>query len=350
MFALGLIGGILADTDLRKRVLIWTQAAGLAATITMITLLATDLTEFWYAHLLMLIVGIGEALDMPTRRSLLHDFLGSRGVTNAVALDSVGNGASMIFGGAAAGALIAVLGVIGGHFAVAGLFMLSLMIISKLSIERVATASRSITSVIADLFDGIRYVAATPALMATVMITVIMNLLLFPYMHMVPVVAKDVLGVGPTLMGFLQAMTGLGSLIGSVLLASLSNVTHHGRLFIAGTMIAFSGLLMFSFSSSYILSMGFIFIIGLGLAGFISMQSLIAMIIARHDMRGKVLGVIVLAIGTGPLGALIVGVVAEQHGPGFALFINAAIGLPLVSLVALTIPQLRLRMLHDTAV
>jgi len=184
--------------------------------------------------------------------------------------------------------------------------------------------------------------------MAMVLITVIMNLLLFPYMYMVPVVAKDVLGVGPALMGLLQAMPGLGALIGSVFIASLANVTHHGRLFVAGTVTAFVGLLLFSLSSTYVVSIGLMLMIGLGLAGFISMQTLIAMLVARYDMRGKALGVVTLAIGVGPFGALIVGAVADQTGPSLALFLNVAIGLPLVGLVVLTMPTLRLRTLPDT--
>ena len=349
MFALGLVGGILADSSVRKGVLVGTQTAGLVAAVIMTALLAAERAQFWYAHLLMLVVGIGEALDMPTRRSLVHDFLGSRGVTNAVALDSVGVGASFMVGPTAAGALIAVFGVTGGHLAVAGLFAASLALVSRLSIEGPSQKDRATARLIPDLVDGIRYVASTPALTAMILITVIMNLLLFPYMHMVPVVARDILGVGPALMGLLQAIPGLGSLIGSIFIASLANVTHHGRLFVAGTVTSFVGLLLFSLSSTYILSMGLMFTIGLGLAGFISMQSLIAMLVARHDMRGKALGVVSLAIGTGPFGALIVGAVADHAGPAVALFLNAAIGLPLVGLVALTVPALRLRTLPDAA-
>ena len=350
MFALGLVGGILADSSVRKSVLVGTQTAGLAAVITMTSLLASGVAQFWYAHLLMLVVGIGEALDMPTRRSLVHDFLGSRGVTNAVALDSVGVGASFMIGPAAAGALIAVFGVTGGHFAVAGLLGTALALVSRLSIDPPRRPDRSTAGVFPDLVDGIRYVANTPALMAMVLITVIMNLLMFPYMHMVPVVARDVLGVGPALMGLLQAMPGLGSLIGSLYIASLANVTHHGRLFVAGTVTSFVGLLLFSLSTTYVLSIVLMVTIGLGLAGFISMQSLITMLVARRDMRGKALGVVSFAIGTGPFGALIVGAVAERSGPAAALFLIATIGLPLVGLVTLTVPALRLRMLPDAAI
>ena len=348
MFVLGLIGGVLADTSARKKVLVGTQTAGLVAVTLMTVLLAKDVTQFWYAYLLMSVVGIGEALDMATRRSLVHDFLGSQGVTNAVALDSVGMGVSFMIGPAAAGVLIAIFGVGASHTVVAGLYVASLALVWRLSINPPARPDQTTVSLITELVEGIRYVAGTPALMAMVLITVIMNLLLFPYIYMVPVVAKDVLGVGPALMGLLQAMPGLGALIGSVFIASLANVTHHGRLFVAGTVTAFVGLLLFSLSSTYVVSIGLMLMIGLGLAGFISMQTLIAMLVARYDMRGKALGVVTLAIGVGPFGALIVGAVADQTGPSLALFLNVAIGLPLVGLVVLTMPTLRLRTLSDT--
>ena len=319
MLVLGLIGGVLADTSARKKVLVATQTAALVAVIIMTVLFEADITQFWYAYLLMSVVGIGDALDMATRRSLLHDFLGSQGVTNAVALDSVGMGASFMIGPAAAGVLIAIFGLGASHTVVAGLYVASLALVWRLSINPPARPDQTTVSFITNLVEGIRYVARTPALMAMVLITVIMNLLLFPYMYMVPVVAKDVLEVGPDLMGLLHAMPGLGTLIGSVFIASLANVTHHGRLFIAGTLTPFAGLLLFSLSSTYVVSMGLMLMIGFGIAGF-SMQSLIAMLVARYDMRGKALGVVTLAIGVAPFGALIVGAVADQTGPSLALF------------------------------
>ena len=166
-------------------------------------------------------------------------------------------------------------------------------------------------------------------------------------MHIVPVIARDVLGVGPALMGLLQAMSGFGALIGSIFIASLTNVTHHGRIYLIGTLICFIALLLFSVSSSYVISLLLVLTIGLGLAGFISMQSLIAMLVARHDMRGKTLGVVSLAIGAGPFGALLVSALAEKIGPTFALLVNAAVGLPMVVVVALIMPALRSRMLPD---
>lgn len=348
MFPLGLVGGVVADSSLRKKILIITQMTGLAAVTIAVVLLLTGLSEFWYAHILMLVVGSGDALDMPTRRSLAHDFLGDRGVTNAIALDSVGAGSSLMIGPAMAGALIAIFGVNGGGIAATILFASSLAVISRLSIDHTIDSNLHKAGIIRNLADGVKYVAITPALLSMILITVIMNLLLFPYMHIVPVIARDVLGVGPALMGLLQAMSGFGALIGSIFIASLTNVTHHGRIYLIGTLICFIALLLFSVSSSYVISLLLVLTIGLGLAGFISMQSLIAMLVARHDMRGKTLGVVSLAIGAGPFGALLVSALAEKIGPTFALLVNAAVGLPMVVVVALIMPALRSRMLPDT--
>ncbi|MDP7579710.1 MAG: MFS transporter [SAR202 cluster bacterium] len=349
-FPLGLVGGVLADSSVRKGLLITTQTTGLASVTIIVVLLATGLGEFWHAHVLMLIIGSGDALDMPTRRSLAHDFLGNRGVTNAVALDSVGAGSSLMIGPAVAGALIAAFGMTSTGLAAATLFVSSLVVVSGLSIDKHIHSSQNKAGIVATLVDGVKYVAITPALLSMIIITVIMNLLLFPYMHIVPVIAKDILGVGPAHMGLLQAMSGLGTLIGSIFIASLKNVTHHGRIYLAGTVTCFIGLLLFSVSSTYTLSLLLVLTIGLGLAGFISMQSLIAMLVARQDMRGKALGVVSLAIGTGPFGALIVSAVAEQVGPSFALLLNAGVGLIMVIIVASIMPALRSRMLPDTEV
>ena len=168
-----------------------------------------------------------------------------------------------------------------------------------------------------------------------------MNLLLFPYMNMVPVIARDVLHVGPGLMGLFQGATGLGSLVGAAAVASAAQIRHHGRLYTGGAILALLCLLLFAVSESYLLSAVALGVLGLGVAGFSTMQPTIVMLIAGEERRGATLGVISIAIGVGPLGALAVGGVATATSPSVALAINAAVGIVLVTLVLLAAPSLR---------
>ena len=347
MFALGMIGGVLADSIDRKEVIRYTQTATFISLVTMTFLLLFGVAKYWHAYPVLLVMGTGWALDMPSRRSLIHDLLGRGGVTNAVALDSMGMSASMMIGPAAAGALITMIGVSGGHVVVTIMSGISIILISQLQISGIPKPIRLDRSLLQDLLEGLRYVFRQSVLRAMVLITVLANLLLFPYIHMVPVIARDVLGVGAGLMGLLQAISGLGSLIGAIVIASLPNITLHGRFLIGGVMAAFTALFAFSQSTDYFLSLPILLMMGLGIAGFGSMQTSLTMLVAQDQRRGKALGVVCLAIGSGPFGALLVGSLSDLYGPSFAIGVIAATGLTLVGLIATTMPSIREKILRE---
>lgn len=340
MFLLGMVGGVLADRTDRRRLLLITQAASFASVLVMAALLQTDLVSYWHAYPSVMIVGAAWALDMPSRRSMIHDMLGRDGVTNAVALDSVGMSSSLMLGPALAGAMITVIGVADSYIAVAALYLVSLTLLSRLRVAPVRRDSFARTSLFQELAAGLRYVMSHPLLRAMVLITVVMNLLSFPYFNIVPVIARDVLGVGPGLMGILLAAPGLGSVIGAVIVASTATIARPGRIFVAGSLLTFLGLALFSMSDWYRLSLAILVIMGLGAAGFSTMQASMTMLVAREDMRGKALGVVSLAIGAGPFGALLIGATASLMGPSVALTVNAIVGTTCVLLVALLMPSL----------
>lgn len=340
MFLLGMLGGILADRVDRRRLLLITQAASFASVLIMAALLQTDLASYWHAYPSVMIIGTAWALDMPSRRSMIHDMLGREGVTNAVALDSVGMSSSLMLGPALAGVMITLIGVADGYIAIAVLYLVSLTLLSRLRLTPTRRAEAGRVRLYQELSTGLRYVAGQPVLRAMVLITIAMNLLMFPYANIVPVVARDGLGVGPGLMGVLLAAPGLGSVIGAVIVASTVTIARPGRIFVAGSLLTFIALALFALSDWYMISLAILVCMGIGAAGFATMQSSMTMLVADEDMRGKALGVVSLAIGSGPFGALLIGATASLLGPGYALAVNAVVGAIWVVLVGLLLPSL----------
>ena len=404
LVVLGVFGGVLAEQVDKRRLLLGTLFANLAAASLMAALifsdliLDTDLVRFWHAYLVMLVGGIGWGLDMPSRRSIVLDVLGRERVNNAVALDSIGMHSSRMLGPLLGGALITAsqfllplnilftladryefklpilnlqfalptlvgsrefqfalpdgYGLECGYAATLLFFIASAAMMLNMRMPRraetAAPVSMSAGGVLRNLNEGFRYVWGEPTLRAVVLITVFMNLLLFPYQQLIPVVAEEVLMVGATLMGMLLAFEGLGALTGAALIASASNMTHHGRVYFGGSMFGLLMLLLFSFSQWYGVSLALMLLLGLGTAGFGTMQATIVLLVAREDMRGRGLGIITLAIGAGPIGALMLGAIAESLGAPIALTIIATLGLLTVGLVGLLLPTLRGRMTSDT--
>ena len=348
LIILGLIGGMLADKLDRAKLLVFTQTITLIATLGMGFLLVFEKQQYWHAYIVSAVIGAGWAIDNPARRSLILDLVGRRWVTNGVALDSVGMQMSRMAGPAVAGGLIALIGLTGGYVfaslsqitAVVVLLILNIKTDPSLLKHKNVISDNSGTGILGELAKTLRYAQRNTVILAVILITIIMNFLLFPYGHMIPVIARDELGVGPGLMGLLMSAEGLGALSGGILVASLHRLQHHGRVFAGGSALALFALLWFSLSPWYITSLPLLIILGVGIGGFSTMQSTIVMLVSTEEMRGKALGVITLAIGSGPLGSLMIGAIATSTDALIAIRFNAILGLCTMLIVVLLLPTI----------
>ena len=357
---LGIFGGYLADVLDRKLLIAVTQFLNLISAVIMCVLLSLDVVEYWYAYIAIIIPGLGWSLDMPSRRSLIMDIMGPQGLTNGVALDSVGMHISKMIGPALAGALIAFTGVQGSYILLSVVMAVGCLLFLKVSqpdrpnqiakskisggttSDLAGSSERKLMrEVFSNLAEGFKYAFSSQTIVAVIVITVFMNLLLFPYMQMVTVVSKNILFVGPLLMGILMASDGLGALVGSTLIASRNKMVYHGRIYLYGSILSLIALMVFSMSSWYLVSLPLLLILGIGTSGFGTMQSAIVLLVSRPELRGRALGVVTLAIGAGPIGSLVVGAVSEWIGPANALLFNSIIGLVLVCLSGLFMPSIR---------
>ena len=354
---LGIFGGYLADVLDRKLLIAVTQFLNLISAVVMCVLLTFGTVEYWYAYIAIIIPGVGWSLDMPSRRSLIMDIMGPQGLTNGVALDSVGMHTSKMIGPALAGALIAFTGVEGSYILLSLVMSVGCFLFLRVNQpnrpnqlqKSVGTTPgtnnshkrRLANEVFSNLSEGFKYAFSNQTIVAVIVITVFMNLLLFPYMQMVTVVSKNILHVGPLLMGILMASDGLGALVGSTLIASRNKMLYHGRFFLYGSILSLIALTVFSMSTWYLLSLPLLLILGIGTSGFGTMQSAIVLLVSRPEIRGRALGVVTLAIGAGPIGSLVVGAVSEWIGPADALLFNSILGLILVCLSGVFFPSIR---------
>ena len=337
---LGLVGGVLVDRVDRRRLMTLTQGIAVLASCVLALLMLTDTVRVWHAYATMLITGGCWALSFPARRAAIFDLVGPTGVTNAIALDAIGMNGSRMVGPGMAGVLISLTGVAGGSVAVAVCYALSYVFLLPFPAGAGQPRATARQPVMRNLAEGIAYVRSNPVILATVLVTLIINLLMFPYVPMVTVVARDVLHVGPTLIGTLQAAEGLGSSVGAAFIALAVGLRYHGRVYVGGSLLSLLALFAFSVSQWYIVSFPVLFLLGLGMAGFATMQSTLVLILAKDAMRGRALGVISLAIGAGPVGSLLIGAVADNVSPVFAIRIFALTGIMVLSVAVLALPRI----------
>ncbi len=280
-----------------------------------------------------MIPGLAWALDMSSRRNLIMDIMGMERVNNGVALDSIGEDSGKIIGPALAGLLIAVVGVTGSYIVLTSIIFIGCLSVIRIKIRTSEKRSHNpnadsivkqknymvflevssvyvgqysggpalnvfdgIARVFKDLKQGFSYVSKNNVMISVIVITILMNLFLFPYVQMVSVVSKRVLEVGPFFMGLLLASDGLGSLLGSTFLASRRKIKYQGRVYLYCSILSLFGLAAFSLSSIYVLSLLFLVMVGMGVGGFKIMQSALVMIVSAppdvsyKDRSGKYMG------------------------------------------------------------
>ena len=349
LLLVSLFSGPIIDYFGRRRVVIAAQSANLTAYVVIVLLLWSGKAAPWNIALVVFCLGTAWALDWPTRRSLVPDILGKERMFDGLLLENFMSGLARIIAPSMAGALIARYGAVGCYIGMAILSACALTILIPLlrgAGPRDTTSFRMTSLPVAG--EGMRYVRSNQTILAVVLITLIMNAWIFPYVSLLPVFARDVLHKGPIELGFLSTGVGLGSFLGLLTLHFLRQRVNVGALFVVGTGWMCVALAVFALSHVYPLSWAMLLCAGMGMACFGTLQSTIVLLSTSDKMRSRVMGIVVLAIGGDPLGQLQIGTLAERFGVQATLAGQAsAAALALVLVVTLLPGVLRPQVQSD---
>ena len=342
LLLMGLFSGPIIDYFGRRRVVIAAQAANLCAYLAMIALLWSGAAAPWNIAIVAFCLGTAWAIDWPTRRALLPDILGKGQMVDGMLIESFLTGISRIIGPAIAGGLIARFGAAGCYTFMALLSVSALSVLSPLLSAPIArkTMPFQLAPWVA-LGEGLRYVRSNQTILAVLVATLVMNLWVFPYSSLLPVFARNVLHQGPVQLGLLSTGTGMGSFLGLLLMNRLRQRYNIGSLFIVGTGWMCIALVLFALSHYYPFSWAMLFCAGMGMSYFGTLQSAIILLRTSDEMRSRVMGILVLAIGGDPLGQLQIGSLAERFGVQATLAGQASAAGLVLALIAFLLPSLR---------
>ncbi len=342
LLLMGLFSGPIIDRFGRRQVVIAAQCANLCAYLAMVILLWSGMAAPWNIAIVAFCLGAAWAIDWPTRRALLPDIVGKEGMVDGMLLESYLTGIGRIIGPWLAGALIAYFGPAGCYAVMALLSIMALAALRTLTKQLIPrTAKLAGATSWALLGEGLRYVRSSQTILAVILVTLIMNLWIFPYNSLMPVFAHDVLHLGPLQLGLLSTGTGTGAFFGLILINLLRRRYPTGLIFIVGTGWMCLVLIAFALSRSFLFSWFMLFCAGAGMSCFGTLQSTIILLTASDEMRSRVMGILVLVIGGDPLGQLQIGYLAERLGAPFALAGQAIAAFVTLFLIALYLPGLR---------
>jgi MFS family permease len=339
LMAVGPFAGIVADRVPRGRVLAIAQTTGVLTAAALAVLFSTGLGGYGVLVALEVVFGLVWALDFPARRTSLYALLGAARVAQAVSLETVSMQIAKVLGPLAAGVCLARLGPAACFALMAVTYGVGLIASSRLGPRLGGPAGATPLTLAASMRAGLQAAWASPTVRAVLLVTIAMNTLFFPYQHMLPVFARDVLDVGPVALGALVAADGVGALAGALAIAARRGGLGHRAIFgtavlvAPGLLVALAGLRWFP------ACLALMVVMGLAESGFATMQSTLVLLSAPERLRGGAMGILSACIGTQPLGTLAIGLLAGSLGAPLAFALNALAAL--VVIVPLAVPLVR---------
>jgi MFS family permease len=335
MMVVGPFAGIVADQISPGRVLVLTQAGGVATALALALLFGSGAGSYWPFVSLEVVIGVLWALDFSARRTSIYAVLGPSRVAHAMSLESASMQVAKMGGPLLAGLCLARLGPAATFTLLAALYAGGLAVSSGLRHSIVRPVVHGPVSVVDSLRAGLRAAWTHPMIRAVLLGTVAMNILVFPYQHMLSVFARDVLAGEPGVLGALIAAEGLGALVGALAIAAQRSHLPQGRLFGISIVVTPAIVVAFSLSPSLSLCLVLLVVLGLVEAAFAATQSTVVLLSAPERVRGGTVGILSACIGTQPLGTLAIGALVGIAGVSLAFAINAlaalAVTLPLAA-------------------
>jgi len=311
IFVLAPISGVVADSKSRKHILFATQVGPMMLSFLLAALTLTGRVQVWHVFTVAALMGIVNAFDFPVRQAFVAEMVPREDLISAVTLNSSMINSARTIGPGIGGLLVA--GVGEGWCFLGNALSYVAVIIGLLMIK--STAARKKTpqhfrAGVADAFNLVRHTGPVGALL------VLLGLISFTglrYEILVPVYVKEMLHGGPTQFGLLMGASGIGAILGSLVLAMFSNVRTLGD-WAALAAAGFGGsLVLLSFSHSFALSVLVMLLIGFTMVTGLDASNTLVQRIVPDELRGRVMAIWTMMLsGLAPFGSLAVGALAQQ--------------------------------------
>ncbi len=328
MVLFGLIAGALAERVSRRNLLIAGYSMLIVTSFVLGTLGITDTLTPWHVGIGMFMTGTVFSMEFPIRRNMLGEFAGMDRIATAMGLDSVARNGMRIVGPLAGGALMQFVGIEGAYYLATLTYIFIVYLL--LRVDNPRTSSDTLRpSLLTTIIEGVRFARTDKAVLGLLAVTIVMNIWAFPYMAMVPVIGQQQLGLSELPIGMLVATEGFGGLLGAMLIATGGSAWSgaYRKMYFFGSCIFMAAIVGFSLSLWFELSLAIVLLGGLGVAGFSTMQGTLPFVVAPPEMRARVLGLLSVCIGTGPLGILHLGLMVTLLGPPLATTVIGLEGL-----------------------
>ncbi|HEY5264416.1 MAG TPA: MFS transporter [Steroidobacteraceae bacterium] len=317
--------GLAADHLDRRKLLLATQAAMGALAFGLGILTVTGLVRLWQVYVFAFLLGCVAAFDAPARQTFVSDLVGEDHLSNAVALNSTSFNAARMIGPAIAGVLIASTSTGWVFLMNAASYVAVLWSLSRLRLDDLHLSS-GLARTRGSLAEGFRYVWRRPDIKAVLLMLFLIGTFALNFAIFIATMSVTVFHAGASEYGLLTSIMAIGSVAGALLSARRAK-PHFALLFSSAAILGFSFALAAVMPNSALFGAALV-VIGVSAQSFTTTANSMVQVSTEPAMRGRVMAIfLAIAMGGTPIGAPIVGWVADTFGPRWALGVGAVSGI-----------------------
>lgn len=320
----GLFAGVLIDRYPKKRLLFAAEASAMILAFVLGVLTLTNHINVGTIAILSFFLGVVTAIDMPARQAYVIDMVGKERLTSAIALNAGVFNSARVIGPGIAGLLIGLFGT-GWAFMINGFSFIAVLI----ALYLIKTERKEITASSNPLLaikEGLQYAFTHSSIRMVLFFAAVMSVFGWSYSVILPVIVKNTFHQGAAGLGYFNAASGLGALIGSIVVSSFSQKIKPVIFIVSGNVLFVASILLFSFTTATTIALILLFLSGLGILMMFSTMNATIQHLVNDSFRGRVMSIYtIMFLGTAPLGSLQVGLIAQQFGTDIALRVGATV-------------------------
>ena len=339
-FFLGIFSGAMTDWLERR---LFLRFIGLAASIgagLIALLLLADLAQAWSVIAMVALTGGIFVFQQTTTLAYSYDIVGPDHALNGLSLIAMSNQSGQLSGAIIAGALIAVLGPGWTWVAISGSYLAAAAVL--LAVGKPVRASQPRREpLLRNVISYIQIIGQNRVILVLMFLASVTEVFGFTHTTLLPVVAKEVLGVGPLGLGLMNAVRQGGGLLGLALLASLRYYRRKGLLVFIAASGCGAGLMAFSLSSNLIFFLSVLALTNVCCQAADTLYKTLMQDNVPDEQRGRAMGSYVFSIGLAPAGHLGIGGLASFLGAPGAFLVNGAVLVFVNVATAISLPKIR---------
>jgi MFS family permease len=341
-FLFGPFVGLIADRFPRIRTLRFTQAGVATTSLILGLLLLFGDVQLWQIYIYTFVNGALFMVEISVRRPYISAVVGPKNLTAALALDMISLNVAWFIGANAGGALVAIVPSGYLYTGIACTYAFNVFLLRDLPIlfRREMAAGRE--PALKSLKSGFNYARKNRLILGGLLVVGLNNFSGYTFESMGAVFAADVFNAGPVMFGLLMSAQGLGSLVMAVIVVKYGKRVKRPALFmLSGAMAQHIGSFAFSFVG--IAMLGFVALMFLGMVSMIFgiMHNTLVLTATPDRVRGRIVGLQILAMGMFPLGSLAVGELGDAIGLQETVRVFSGLGFAALVVLALVMPELR---------